>query len=150
MEHALVVIEGKHDPTRLIQEAGQLAAGANAKLTLLYATTEEEYNQNVDSLSSYLERPDTRYSLDDAIRHAENIVEDLADETLQTTETDYSTAAQFGEIADVTLTYAAENQVDHLFLIGDKRSPTGKAIFGDNAQQIVLNFDGPTTLFTQE
>lgn len=58
--------------------------------------------------------------------------------------------AQLGEITDVALTYAAENQADHLFLIGDKRSPTGKAIFGDDAQQIVLNFDGPTTLFAQK
>lgn len=150
MEHALVVIEGKHDPGRLIQEAGQLAAGVDAKLTLLYVTTEEEYNQNIDSLSSYLERPDTRYSLDDAMRRAETMVKDLADELLQGTETDYSTAARLGEITDEALTYAAENQVDHLFLIGDKRSPTGKAIFGDDAQKIVLNFDGPTTLFTQE
>jgi len=32
-----------------------------------------------------------------------------------------------------------------VFLTGKKRSPTGKAVFGDRSQAIILNFDGPVT-----
>ncbi|ELZ06028.1 universal stress protein [Natrialba asiatica] len=40
---------------------------------------------------------------------------------------------------------AAEYDCKHVFIAGDKRSPTGKALFGDEAQSVLLHFDGPVT-----
>ena len=38
----------------------------------------------------------------------------------------------------------------HLSSPGQQRSPSGKALFGDTAQQVVLNFPGPVTIVTAD
>lgn len=53
-----------------------------------------------------------------------------------------------GELPDSVLDVAAENDCEHVFLTGRRRSPVGKAIFGDAPQQILLEFDGPVTITT--
>lgn len=50
-----------------------------------------------------------------------------------------------GNTADQVLRIAAENDVDHLVVGGSNRSPTGKAMFGDHAQQILLRSSCPVT-----
>jgi len=35
-----------------------------------------------------------------------------------------------------------------VFVRGRRRSPTGKAVFGDTAQAVILNFDGFVTVAT--
>ncbi|MFC6725558.1 universal stress protein, partial [Halobium palmae] len=52
------------------------------------------------------------------------------------------------DVAETVLEVAQERGCDHAFLLGKRRSPTGKALFGDVAQQVVLNFDGYVTLST--
>ncbi|MFC6907201.1 universal stress protein [Halalkalicoccus tibetensis] len=52
----------------------------------------------------------------------------------------------FGDIPDIILTEANKRNCDHIFVTGEKRSPTGKAVFGDTAQSIILNFEGPVTV----
>lgn len=53
--------------------------------------------------------------------------------------------ASEGDIDDAILSAADRLNCDHIFLVGRKRSPTGKAIFGDVAQRVLLNFDGLVT-----
>jgi hypothetical protein len=36
-----------------------------------------------------------------------------------------------------------------VFLAGRKRSPTGKALFGDQTQAVILDFDGAVTVITK-
>jgi len=43
---------------------------------------------------------------------------------------------------------ADRRDADHVFVSGRKRSPTGKALFGDDTQRVVLDFDGPVTVVT--
>jgi nucleotide-binding universal stress UspA family protein len=47
------------------------------------------------------------------------------------------------------LAEARHRGCDHVFVTGRKRSPAGKAIFGDVAQRIVLEFDGAVTVLAE-
>jgi nucleotide-binding universal stress UspA family protein len=44
------------------------------------------------------------------------------------------------------LQVARRKDCDHVFLSGGKRSPAGKALFGDFAQSVLLGFDGYVTV----
>lgn len=53
------------------------------------------------------------------------------------------------ERAETVIEVAEEIDADHLFTLGQKRFPTGKALVGNIAQYVVLNFNGYVTLNTQ-
>lgn len=55
-----------------------------------------------------------------------------------------------GKPAEQVLRIASENDADHIVVGGTVRSPTGKAIFGDHAQQILLNASLPVTFVSRE
>lgn len=57
--------------------------------------------------------------------------------------------ASLGDAADTVLAEARHRGCDHVFVTGRKRSPAGKAIFGDVAQRIVLEFDGAVTVLAE-
>lgn len=48
------------------------------------------------------------------------------------------------------VTLANDLDVDMLFIRGQQRAPTGKAVFGDYAQQVLLNANCPVTYVPQE
>lgn len=52
------------------------------------------------------------------------------------------------EPADAIFDEATERGCDHVFVLGRRRSPTGKALFGDIAQRVALNSDDYVTLAT--
>lgn len=149
MEHALVVMQADYDPTDIVREAGELAAGVGAELTLFYVTSEETYRQKRDALTEYADHADTRYNIDDALTGAENFAKDIATSVLSDMDITINTAASFGELDEEALNYARGHDIDHIFIAGRERSPVGKAVFGDEAQNVILNFDGATTIFTQ-
>lgn len=60
----------------------------------------------------------------------------------------YTTIGMVGTIPDDLMRLAAEHGCNHIFVSGKQRSPTGKAVFGDVAQSIILQFDGPVTVTT--
>jgi nucleotide-binding universal stress UspA family protein len=47
------------------------------------------------------------------------------------------------EVAD----YVTANDIDHVFIGGRKRRPTGKALLGSTSQDILLALDVPCTVF---
>lgn len=147
MEHALAVV-GPDDVTRdLVKEAGELAAGVDAKLTLLCVTSEDEYAEEREALES-IPKANVSYSVDQALEGARNFAKDVGVEVLSDVDIDYETAGAVGDRTDLILDGAAEHGCDHVFLTGQRRSPTGKAIFGDVTQRIILDFEGPVTVVT--
>ncbi|SFS11434.1 Nucleotide-binding universal stress protein, UspA family [Halomicrobium zhouii] len=149
MERALVVLETGEDGQTILREASELAAGVDAHLDVLALMTPEEYEEKRESLEAAGKGEHTTYNeravLDNLRQRSEGTVE----ETLDGLDLDWDVvAARLGDSeteADRILQSAEKNDTDHVFLTGKKRSPTGKAVFGDRAQAIILNFDGPVT-----
>lgn len=79
--------------------------------------------------------------------------EQLVRDRLGDLDVEYSVEGQVFEGSrkgDLVVETAERNGCDHVFVTGVQRSPTGKALFGDFAQSVILNFDGYTTILTDD
>jgi nucleotide-binding universal stress UspA family protein len=148
MERALAVVEGNEATKELVREAGELAAGVGAELDLLHVTTEDEFDEQVDALAGIPEHAGA-YGSDNARDGAESFARDIGKETLADIEgLEWRAIGALGEKAPVVIEVAEDEGCDHIFLSGQKRSPAGKALFGDVTQEVILNFDGAVTVTT--
>lgn len=150
MERGLVVAERTDAHRDLLREAGEHANGANAELVVLRVMTEAEYEADAETLASIgsVENVsyDSRAVLDAAANDLQEMARDVLPETIAV-ET-VAKATDEDDIATAVLDTAADHDCDHVFVLGRHRSPAGKALFGDVAQRIVLDFDGYVTLHT--
>jgi nucleotide-binding universal stress UspA family protein len=150
MEKALVVVRHESAATlELIREAATLADGVDAPLYLVHVMPESEYE---DRMASRLETGSGggTFSIDEAEREANFIAKEAGQEALEGLDVDYETIGVVGHVEEDVLEIAEREGVDHVFVAGRKRSPSGKAIFGDVAQRIILNFDGMVTIAMDE
>lgn len=51
-----------------------------------------------------------------------------------------------GDPEEVIVSYAAEEDIDHIIMAGQRRSPAGKVIFGSVTQSVILNAGTPVTV----
>lgn len=142
MNRALAVVRDTDTSDRLVSHAGELAAGVDAELVILAITREEEYAETREARERAGGKP---YSIDQAAEKARQHAESVARTALADVDIEYETLGSVGNPKDRILSAADEHGCDHVFVIGDRRSPTGKAIFGNVAQSVLLNFDGPVT-----
>ena len=154
MQSSLVVVDSTDSHERLLREAGQIAAATETPLVLLTRITEEEIAQNAETLQAMSDAANTSLQSDSARGVANRFAEEAADRAFETVDgaVEYeavNVVAEEGDLADEVLRVADERGCDHVYVAGRQRSPTGKALFGDTAQRVVLNFDGPVTVLTE-
>ena len=148
MERALAVVEATETAKALVWEAGELARGVDAELALVHVTDEEEYAERREAMEQIPDDAGT-YSVGQASDGARDFAEDIGKEVLGDMDVEFKAVGRVGDKRDRILETADRYDCDHVFLTGRKRSPTGKAIFGDTAQQIILDFDGAVTVVTE-
>lgn len=51
-----------------------------------------------------------------------------------------------GDQADTIISFVDQQDIDHVVVAGQRRSPTGKALFGSDIQSIILNTPVPVTV----
>ncbi|MFW5937559.1 MAG: universal stress protein [Halanaeroarchaeum sp.] len=153
MDRALFVAMEDRPATReLLREAGELAAGVGAELIVLSIIKEDDYAEKSVSRADLGETDGTGeqysgYSIDQAEGDAKNQAERLAVESFEGLDLEWRGLGAVGQPERTVLEVADEEDVDHLFVLGRRRSPSGKAIFGDLAQHLVIDFEGPVTTF---
>ena len=148
MKRGLVLVEESDDHRALLAEAVDHAVGADADLVLFRAMSDDQFAADADALESIGHVENTSYDTDSILDGAVADVQSyFADDV--PAGVDVTVVARVTDNpAETLLSVAAERDCDHAFLLGEHRSPTGKALFGDVAQQVVLNFDGHVTLST--
>lgn len=152
MNRGVVVVEDTDAHRDLLREAGEYAAAADADLVLLAFLDEESYEADLDVLERVGEVENVTYDGDAVTRAAASDVREIADEVLDGLDVEVGVAvavADEGERADRVVEAGREHDCDHAFVVAASRSPTGKAVFGDFAQRVVLNFDGFVTTRTR-
>lgn len=150
MTRALVTIE---DPTRdrdrdLLERAKSFALGDDTDLVVLALATPDEYDDVVETLEAIGRAEHTSYDEDAVLEALSGDVADLADDLLDG-DVAYDLHVEVvdeGQQADVVVDTAERADCDHVFVPGTRRSPTGKAVFGDRTQQVLLNFPGFVTV----
>lgn len=149
MKRALVVVEPTDGSKTLVEEAGDLASGVGAELVLLHVTTVEEWESNRERLSNITDF-ENQYGIEQTREGARQFAENIGHDVLGDLNVDVSTVGAIGNRTDQILKTAEEKDCDHVFMSGKKRSPTGKAVFGDATQSVILNFSGIVSVITTE
>lgn len=156
MERALFVAQRDTPATdELLREAGELVAGVDAELIILHVMEEETYQKRSEAREG-VDAPTKEllqiggYPLTQATDEAKWMAERLGLSALDDLNIDWLALGTVGREAESILEVAREYECDHIFTIGNRRSPSGKAIFGDLAQRLVLDFDGPVTILIPE
>jgi nucleotide-binding universal stress UspA family protein len=145
MKRALAVVTREEGSKRIVREAGRLAAGCDAELVLLWTTPTDEYEQRRQSVTAY-GTGEATYTVEQAEEAARRSAMSVAHELLADLELDYEVVGMVGREVESVLDVASDRDCDHLFVAGPRRSPTGKALFGDLTQRLTLQFDGPVTV----
>ena len=146
MERALAVVEATEATKNLVREAAEIASGTGAELILLYVTSEEEFAEREGELHS-IPGIDFDYGVASGVEEAENFARAVGEEVLGE-DAEFRAAGRIGDDETEILAEARASDVDHIFVHGKQSSPAGKAVFGDLAQSIILNFDGLVTVTT--
>lgn len=147
MHRALVAVDGTERDRELLSEAADYAAGTDAELLLLVTVPEETLEANSETIDRIAEVEHTSYSSDTVLASVENPVRESAEAALADRAVDYEIRTEVtDERVDAILRVADEAGCDHLFMLGQRRSPTGKAVFGDETQRAILNFEGYVTV----
>lgn len=120
-----------------------VAAPTGADVVLLHVFTDEEYADVLDKLDFEDAGPDQAGDVARR-RHA---VRDLAG-VLEDRDVHVDIRGAVGPHADSIVETAEAVGADMVYVGGRKRSPTGKAVFGDATQRVILDFDGAVTVIT--
>ena len=151
METGLVALEDTDRHRRLLGEAAACADSADADLVLLWILDPAEHDRKLDTLETVGRVEHADYDTNVIFEGAAEDARRLARDVLGETGTDLHVVvavADEDERADAILDSADDNGCDHVFLVGEGRSPAGKVLFGNVAQRVVLDFDGYVTLRT--
>jgi len=148
MDRALAVVDAKESTKALVREAGELVAAVDGELVLLHVTTDEEYESKRQAMEQIPESG-VQYSAQQVEGGAEQFAADVGREALDGIDVSFEAVGALGDEQEQILKTADRHDCDHLFIAGEKRSPAGKALFGDLTQSVILNFDGPVTVVTE-
>jgi nucleotide-binding universal stress UspA family protein len=124
-----------------------LAAPSNARVSLLYAFPRDDYEavmerMDIDTTTSGL-TPDEVAQRHESVRGPGDRLESL--------DIEYEIQGiSGGNLSDKVVRTIERSGADIAVVGGTKRSPTGKAMFGDHAQQVLLNAPVPVVYVKRE
>ncbi|GGN14883.1 universal stress protein [Halarchaeum nitratireducens] len=125
---------------RLLDAAMRVAGPAEATVVLTYVVTGEEF---LDAAERLGHEGASRDDADDVLADHETI--ERLGATLDEHGIDYEVRGAVGKVAEEVVAAAGEVGADQVFVCGRPRSPTGKAVFGSTAQDIILDSPCPVT-----
>ncbi|UIP00641.1 universal stress protein [Halobaculum sp. CBA1158] len=123
---------------RLTEEAIEVATATGARVVVAHAF---ETQSDVDSALERLEGVDGTPT--DVARRLEGVRRTAT--ALEAAGVDYEIAGVVGDPGAEIARLAERVGADRVYVGGRKRSPTGKAVFGSTAQQILLSAPCPVT-----
>jgi nucleotide-binding universal stress UspA family protein len=149
MDRALAVVRSDDDAP-LITEAVSLASGVDADVVVLSLLTPEEFEKDASVLNTI----EDFENVESGERSQESLAKSIGREMYRDAVSDVDAdvdvdvvgAVSDDDQSETVLRVARNNDCDHIFLSGGKRSPAGKALFGDVTQSVLLGFDGYVTV----
>lgn len=139
----IVLAVGQEDEDRakrLAETAIEIAEPTGAHVVLSHVFTDQEFDEVVDRLDFEAnENPDPS---DVASRH---VTTRTVAQSLDAVDIDYEIRGEVGERGEKVVDLAKAVDADRIIVGGRRRSPTGKAVFGSTAQEVMLSAPCPVT-----
>ncbi|RZH67159.1 universal stress protein [Natrinema altunense] len=126
---------------RLAETVIEVAKPADATVVLAHVFTSSEYEDVLDRLEF---DPDVDEIDPDAVAARHATIHDL-EGVLDEHDVDYAVRGAVGEHGPTIVDLAASVGADRVVVGGRRRSPTGKAVFGSTAQEVLLSALCPVT-----
>lgn len=140
---AILAAIDENERSRIVARIGfDLAEAYDDTLVALHVMPEEDFAAHKRSLQDIPEFGD--YSITQAEDSAAQFARKFVMETVEGIEPEHIDAR--GRVGDITSEILSEaNSLDPRFLVisGRRQSPAGKAVFGNTAQELLLNADCP-------
>lgn len=146
MARGLVLLEPHEQISELIDTAITFVSGTSGELVLLNVSEENddaERNERMQALT------DKESAYRPGVDGSEQFAEDIGEKYIGN-QVPYHATGGFGEPAGRVAATVEEYDCDHVFLLGRRRSPTGKALFGDKTQAVLLESDVPVMVIMRE
>jgi nucleotide-binding universal stress UspA family protein len=125
---------------RLAEEAIDLAGPSGARVVVGHVFTREEYADSRDALDF---APDSE-ATPDVVAGRLSTARDLG-AALSAADVEYEVRGALGESGEGISALAEDVDADLVVVGGRRRSPTGKAVFGSVAQEVMLSAPCPVT-----
>jgi nucleotide-binding universal stress UspA family protein len=141
--NTVLVALGPKDGDRaeqLAEKAIDIAGPAGATVVLGHVFDEDEYGETVERLGF----DETEGVSPDEVAGRYSTVRVLA-EAFDDADVDYEIRGTVGHYGEGVTGLAEELNADMIVIGGRKRSPTGKAVFGSTAQEVMLSAPCPVT-----
>lgn len=138
----LAVGPGDADRSDQLAEAVlEVAKPAGATVVLAHVFTSNEYDEVLDRLDfdTDLDAVDP-----DAVAGRHSTIHDI-ESILEEHGVDYEVRGAVGEHGPTIVDLAESTAADRIIVGGRRRSPTGKAVFGSTAQEVMLSAPCPVT-----
>ncbi len=137
---------GDRDRIDSITDAAvDIAGPAGATVVLVHVFTDDEF----DSAVGRLDFADPAEAEPDEVARRHSTVRDIA-RSLDDAGIGYRIAGRVGNHGEEIVEMAEHESADLVIVGGRKRSPTGKAVFGSTAQQVMLESPAPVTFVRGE
>ena len=131
---------------RLANAVIDVAGPSGARVVLAHVFTEDEYDKVLDQLD--FDRTGSEVSVDEVTnRHA--TIREIG-KLLDGAAVEYETRGAVGEHGETIVNLAKDVNADRVIVGGRRRSPTGKAVFGSVAQEVMLSSPCPVTFVRDE
>lgn len=135
----------KERAEKLAEFSVDIAGPADTKVVLTHVFTEDEYTSVTERLE--IESP-TEVTADEVARRHKTIRS--ISKTLDEVGVNYEIRGAIGPHGEEIIRLAEEDESDLVVVGGRKRSPTGKAVFGSTAQEVMLSAPCPVTFVRGE
>ncbi|WP_058365777.1 universal stress protein [Haloparvum sedimenti] len=126
---------------RLGEETTDVAAPCGAEVVLAHVFTGEEFEDTCEKLSI---DPDSEEATPDGVAKRHATIRDLTT-IMDEAGVDYAIRGAVGHRGEEIVDVAKDTDADRVVVGGRQRSPTGKAVFGSVAQEVMLSSPCPVT-----